>query len=90
MKKTEMVHLHMLLAQFKKYCEAKGVDCDFTKYKELSTSPFQVHLSMDEHKHAIFVLALALLAATKQIPEAATMKEACICTFSNFYVPTTP
>lgn len=89
MKKTEMVHLHMLLAHFKKYCEEKDVDCDFTKYKELSISPFQVHLSMEEHKQAIFVLALALLAATKQKPEAA-MKEACICTFSNFYVPTTP
>ena len=89
MKKTEMVRLHMLLAQFKKYCEAKGFDCDFTKYKELSISPLQVHRSMEEHRQAIFVLALALLAATRQKPETA-LKEACICTLSNFYVSTTP
>jgi hypothetical protein len=89
MKKTEMVHLHMLLAQFKKYCEGKDLDCDFTGYKELSISPFQVHRSMEEHKQAIFVLALALLAATRQKPETA-LKEACICTLSNFYVPKTP
>jgi len=89
MKKTEMVHLHMLLAHFKKYCEGKDLDCDFTKYKELSISPFQVHRSMEEHKQAIFVLALALLAATRQKTETAP-KEACICTFSNFYVSKTP
>jgi hypothetical protein len=89
MKKTEMVHLHMLLAQFKKYCEGKGLDCDFAKYKELSISPFQVHRSLEEHKQAIFVLALALLAATRQKPETA-LKEACICTLSNFYLPKTP
>ena len=89
MKKTEIVHLHMLLAQFKGYCEEKGWDCDFTKYKEMSISPFQVNRSMEEHKRAIFVLALALLAATRQKPETA-LKEACICTLSNFYVPATP
>jgi hypothetical protein len=89
MKKTELVHLHMLLAQFKGYCEAKGFACDFTKYKELSISPLQVHLSLEEHKRAIFVLTLALLAATKQNPEA-DMKEACVCMLSNFYVPSPP
>jgi hypothetical protein len=89
MKKTEMVHLHMLLAQFKKYCEGKDFDCDFTEYKKLSISPFQVHRSLEEHKQAIFVLSLALLAATRQKPEP-VLKEACICTLSNFYVPTTP
>jgi hypothetical protein len=44
---------------------------------------------MEEHKRAIFVLALALLAATRQKPETA-LKEAFICAVSNFYVPTTP
>jgi hypothetical protein len=75
MKKTEIVHLHMLLAQFKGYCEEKGWDCDFTKYKEMSISPFQVNRSMKEHEQAIFVLALALLAATNKKLDAA-MKEA--------------
>lgn len=86
MKKTEMVHLHMLLAQFKKYCEENGLDCEFTNYKELSISPFQLQRSMDEHRQAIFALALAFLAATKPKPEAA-LKEACIHTLPNFYVP---
>jgi hypothetical protein len=89
MKKTELVHLHMLLAQFKKYCEANGFECDFTKYTELSTSPLQVHLSLEEHERAIFVLTLALLAATKPHPEA-DMKEACSCMLANFYVPLLP
>lgn len=61
----------MLLVQFKKYCEEKDLDCDFTDYKALCSSPWQVHHSMEEHKQAIFVLALALLAAAKQKPEAA-------------------
>jgi hypothetical protein len=89
MKKTELVHLHMLLAQFKKYCEAKGLECDFTKYKELSISPLQVNLSLKEHERAIFVLTLALLAATKPHPDV-DMKEACSGMLSNFYVPSLP
>jgi len=65
----------MLLAQLKMYCEEKGMDCDFTKYKEMSISPFQIHRSMKEHEQAIFVLSLALLAAINQKNEAA-LKEA--------------
>jgi len=61
----------MLLVQFKKFCEEKDFDCDFTDYKALCISPLQVHHSIEEHKQAIFVLALALLAAAKQKPEAA-------------------
>ncbi|NMX20956.1 metal-binding protein [ANME-1 cluster archaeon GoMg4] len=60
MKKDELVHLHMLLAQFKKYCEESGLKGDFSKYDELGISPFQVHRSKDEHKQAIFVLVTEL------------------------------
>jgi hypothetical protein len=60
MKKEELVHLHMLLAQMKKFCEQHGLDCDFSKYQELDISPFQVHRSKDEHKQAIFVLGTEL------------------------------
>ena len=60
MKKEELVHLHMLLAQMKKFCEQHGLDCDFSKYHELEISPFQVHRSKDEHKQAIFVLGTEL------------------------------
>ncbi|HDS45204.1 MAG TPA: metal-binding protein [Methanomicrobia archaeon] len=67
MKKEELLHLHMLLAQVKKSCEQRGLDCDFSKYRELNISPFQVHRSKDEHKHAIFVLGTELASlATKQ------------------------
>jgi hypothetical protein len=86
MKKTELVHLHMLLTHFMKYCEEKGVNCEFTEYKELSISPFQIQRSMKEHKQAIFALAMAFLTATKPNPEAA-LNEVCIHTLPNFYVP---
>jgi len=66
MKKDEVVHLHMLLAQCKKFCEQHGLDCDFSKYQELDISPFQVHRSKDKHKQAIFVLGTELASmATK-------------------------
>jgi len=60
MKKDEVVHLHMLLAQLKKFCEQNGLDCDFSKYQELDISPFQIHRSKDEHKQAVFVLGTEL------------------------------
>jgi hypothetical protein len=60
MKKEELVHLHMLLAQLKKYCEENGSDCDFTEYKELDISPSQMHRSKEEHKQAVFVLGAEL------------------------------
>lgn len=71
MKKEELVHLHMLLAQFKKYCKENGVNADFSKYKELGISPFQVHRSKEEHKQAIFVLLteLASMAARDNLIE---------------------
>jgi hypothetical protein len=64
MKKEELVHLHLLLAQLKKYCEENGVDCDFTKYNALGISPFQVHRSKEEHKQAVFVLGTELASLT--------------------------
>ena len=60
MKKEELIHLHMLLAQFKKYCEDKGLNCDFSKYNQLNITPLQVHRSKEEHKQAIFLLGIAL------------------------------
>ena len=67
MKKEELVHLHMLLAQLKKYCEESDFDCDFSEYEELGITPFQVHRSKEEHKQAIFVLVTELASmASKQ------------------------
>jgi hypothetical protein len=69
MKKEELVHLHMLLAQLKKYCEENHLNCDFSEYKGLGISPFQVHRSKEEHKRAIFVLVaeLASMASKQQL-----------------------
>ena len=63
MKKEELVHLHMLLAQVKKYCEENGFGYDFGRYDALDISPFQVHRSKDEHKRAILVLGSELVAS---------------------------
>nr|QNO50815.1 hypothetical protein GLJDJJHM_00020 [Methanosarcinales archaeon ANME-1 ERB6]QNO51083.1 hypothetical protein FOHEAFGF_00007 [Methanosarcinales archaeon ANME-1 ERB6] len=70
MKKEELVHLHLLLAQLKKHCEENGVSGDFAKYNDLGISPFQVHRSKEEHKQAVFVLGteLASLAARNNGP----------------------
>ena len=61
MKKEELVHLHLLLAQLKRYCELEGVNCDFARYNELEITPFQVHRSKDDHKQAVFVLGNELV-----------------------------
>jgi hypothetical protein len=70
MKKEELVHLHLLLAQLKKHCEENCVSGDFAKYNDLGISPFQVHRSKEEHKQAVFVLGteLASLAARNNGP----------------------
>ncbi len=60
MKKEELVHLHMLLAQLKRYCEENNLNCDFSEYNEMDISPFQVHRSKEDHKQAIFLLVAEL------------------------------
>jgi hypothetical protein len=55
MKKEELIHLHVLLAQIKRYCEENELGCDFSEYDELDISPFQVHRSKEDHKQAIFI-----------------------------------
>jgi hypothetical protein len=63
MRKEELLHIHMLLAQFKKYCEEDGLISDLRKYDALRISPFEVHRSKEEHKRAIFILCTELVAA---------------------------
>ncbi|MBE0516751.1 MAG: UPF0058 family protein [Methanophagales archaeon] len=67
MNKHEMVYLHMLLTQLKKYFEEQGLTHDFSKYNDLGISPFQMRQSKEEHKQAIFVLAeeLSLIAKNR-------------------------
>ncbi|MBN1762265.1 MAG: UPF0058 family protein [Methanomicrobia archaeon] len=63
MKKEELIHFHILLVQFKNYCEKNNFSGNLSKYKALDISPYQVHRSKEEHKQAIFVLATELVAS---------------------------
>ncbi|HJH32194.1 MAG TPA: UPF0058 family protein [Methanosarcinaceae archaeon] len=56
MHKDELIQLHTLMAQIKKYFEYDKSCCDFNEYHSLSISPVHIHRSKAEHKHAIFVL----------------------------------
>ena len=58
MHKDELIHLHSLLVEIKKYFEEQE-DPEgepFDDYEALDTSPVHIHKSKSEHKHAIFVL----------------------------------
>ncbi|MDK2893012.1 UPF0058 family protein [Methanohalophilus sp.] len=56
MHKDELIQLHTLMAQIKKYLESQGIEHDFEEYNSLAISPIHIHRSKAEHKHAIFVL----------------------------------
>lgn len=53
--KEELIQLHTLMVQMKKFFEEKGQG-EFSQYQSLKISPIHVHRSKAEHKHAIFVL----------------------------------
>ncbi len=53
--KEELIQLHTLMVQMKKFFEDKGKG-EFSQYQALQISPIHVHRSKAEHKHAIFVL----------------------------------
>ncbi|MBU4075777.1 MAG: UPF0058 family protein [Euryarchaeota archaeon] len=55
MHKEELIQLHTLMVQMKKFFEVNGVG-EFIQYQNLQISPIHVHRSKAEHKHAIFVL----------------------------------
>lgn len=66
MKKEELVHLHILLAQFKRYCEENHLGADFNNYTALDIPPLQVHRNKEEHKRAILVLATELAVSLQE------------------------
>ncbi|VVB88541.1 Uncharacterised protein [uncultured archaeon] len=53
--KEELIQLHTLMVQMKKFFEENGVG-EFSHYHDLQISPIHVHRSKAEHKHAIFIL----------------------------------
>ncbi|MDY6775554.1 UPF0058 family protein [Halorutilales archaeon Cl-col2-1] len=58
MHKDELIHLHSLMVEVRKYFEEnENVEGNpFEDYDSLGTSPVHIHKSKSEHKHAIFVL----------------------------------
>jgi len=56
MKKQELIHLHGLLAEVRKQCEAWGEDTDLEAYESLGVNPTSIHRSKTDHKEAVFRL----------------------------------
>lgn len=59
MHKEELIQLHTLMVQMKRFFEENGMG-GFSEYQSLHISPIHVHRSKAEHKHAIFVLGKEL------------------------------
>ncbi len=55
MHKEELIQLHTLMVQMKRFFEENGQG-EFAQYHSLKISPIHVHRSKAEHKHAIFIL----------------------------------
>ncbi len=55
MHKEELIQLHTLMVQMKRFFEDNGHG-EFSHYQSLKISPIHVHRSKAEHKHAIFIL----------------------------------
>lgn len=66
MHKEELIHLHTLMVQLKRYFEEGRCNKDFPGYESLQISPVHVHRSKAEHKHAIFVLGNELARAMEE------------------------
>ncbi len=58
MHKDELLQLHSLLCQMKRYFEEAGMDLQeaFGDYDELDVSPQHIHKSKTDHKRAVFLL----------------------------------
>ena len=59
MHKDELLQLHSLLCQTKRYFETAGlpVNGEFSEYQNLEVSPQHIHRSKTDHKRAVFYLA---------------------------------
>jgi hypothetical protein len=66
MNKKELIQIHQLLEQVKKYFVEKELRGDFTKYDSLGTLPYQMSRTKEQHKEAIFVLLAELTTIAKK------------------------
>jgi hypothetical protein len=62
MHKDELLQLHSLLCQMKRYFEDCGLPLvgEFGEYEALQVSPQHIHKSKTEHKRAVFLLGKGL------------------------------
>ncbi len=69
MHKEELIHLHTLLVQVKRFFENTGHYNNFQRYQSLHISPVHIHRSKADHKKAIFVLGneLALIISDDEL-----------------------
>jgi hypothetical protein len=62
MHKDELLQLHSLLCQMKRFFDENGMDTEggFQEYDELQVSPQHIHKSKTDHKKAVFLLGKGL------------------------------
>jgi hypothetical protein len=62
MHKDELLQLHSLLCQMKRYFEECGMPLvgEFKEYDNLQVSPQHIHKSKTDHKRAVFLLGKGL------------------------------
>lgn len=68
MHKDELLQLHSLLCQMKKYFEDAGLPLvgEFAEYERLQVSPQHIHKSKTDHKQAVFLLGKGLCEVAMQ------------------------
>ena len=66
MKKQELIHLHGLLAEVRKQCEAWNEETELDEYESLGVKPTSIHRSKTDHKEAVFALATGITAPMEE------------------------
>ncbi|AUX09738.1 hypothetical protein AArcSl_2113 [Halalkaliarchaeum desulfuricum] len=66
MKKQELIHLHGLLAEVRKQCEAWNEETELDEYESLGVKPTSIHRSKTDHKEAVFALADGITAPMEE------------------------
>ncbi|MEM0332793.1 MAG: UPF0058 family protein [Archaeoglobaceae archaeon] len=62
--KEEIVHIHLLLFQIKKFLESLGVENEyFREYEMMNISPVQIFKQKIEHREAIIKLCYGIMKA---------------------------
>jgi hypothetical protein len=68
MHKDELIQLHSLLSQVKRYLETDNVETqeNFAEYRRLGVAPQHIHKSKTQHKKAVFLLGQEIAGVVAQ------------------------